>query len=323
MNAKTLYWLIRREFWEHRGGFIWAPVITGIVFLVLNLMGIVSGEVFGSRHGFHIGPMEGQDLAVKIHSLDARQLQEVGGALDLAMLSSSGLISVVFAFVVFFYCLGALYDDRRDRSILFWKSLPISDSATVLSKVISAALIAPIAVVACGVLTGIVMLMMFAIALSFHGVSVWSLLALAHPFQVVGFLIGSIPLYLLWALPTVGWLMLCSSWARAKPFLWAVVIPVALGVMISWFNLLGSAGFKSSWYWREIVARVLFSVFPGGWLRDNTLNHLGDNPENFDHFFSLSTSYAVLAKPDVWIGAAAGIAMLAGAVWFRRWRDDS
>jgi ABC-2 type transport system permease protein len=323
MNAKTLYWLIRREFWEHRGGFIWAPVITGIVFLVLNLMGIIGGEVFGSRNGFHFGPLEGQDLAAKIHSLDAHQLQEVGSALDLAMLSSSGLISVVFAFVVFFYCLGALYDDRRDRSILFWKSLPISDSATVLSKVIAAVLIAPIAVVICGVLTGIVMLLMFAIALSFHGVGVWSLLVLAHPFQVVGFLIASIPLYLLWALPTVGWLMLCSSWARAKPFLWAVVIPVALGVMISWFNLLGSAGFRSSWYWREIVARVLFSVFPGGWLRDSSFNHLGDNPENFNHLLSLSASYAVLAKPDVWIGAAAGIAMLAGAVWFRRWRDDS
>ncbi|HUA82160.1 MAG TPA: ABC-2 transporter permease, partial [Dyella sp.] len=226
---KTLYWLVKREFWEHRGGFLWAPVITGIVFLVLNMMGIVSGEVFGSRHGFHLGSLDGEDIATKIQSLDAHQMQEVGSALDLAMLSSSGLISVVFAFVVFFYCLGSLYDDRRDRSFLFWKSLPISDTNTVLSKVIAGALIAPIAVVICGVLTGIAMLLMFAIALSFHGVSVWSLLVLAHPFQMVGFLIGSIPLYMLWALPTVGWLMLCSSWARTKPFLWAVVIPVALG----------------------------------------------------------------------------------------------
>jgi len=323
MNAKTLYWLVRREFWEHRGGFVWAPVITSIVFLVLNMMGIVSGEVLGARNGFHFGPLEGQDLAAKIQSMDVHQMQEVGAALDMAMLSSSFLISVVFAFVVFFYCLGALYDDRRDRSILFWKSLPISDSATVLSKVIAAALIAPVIVVICGVLTGIAMLLLFTITLSFHGVSMWSLLTLAHPLQVVGFLIGSIPLYLLWALPTVGWLMLCSSWAKAKPFLWAVVIPVALGVMISWFNLLGSAGFKSNWYWREIVARALFSGFPGGWLRDEAASQLGKNPEHISHFFSLSNSYAVLSTPDIWIGAAAGIAMLAGAVWFRRWRDDS
>ncbi|HTV86503.1 MAG TPA: hypothetical protein VME63_13960 [Dyella sp.] len=320
---KTLYWLVKREFWEHRGGFIWAPVITGLVFLVLNLMGIVSGEVFGSRHGFHLGSLDGQDIASKIQSLDVHQLQEVGAALDLAMLSSSGLISLVFAFVVFFYCLGALYDDRRDRSILFWKSLPISDTSTVLSKVIAAVLIAPIAVVICGVLTGIAMLIMFAIALSFHGVSVWSLLVLAHPFQMIGFLVGSIPLYLLWALPTVGWLMLCSSWARTKPFLWAVVIPVALGVMISWFNLLSSDGFHSTWYWREILARALFSVFPGGWLHHGAETGLGKDPASIGQFFSLSTSYAALGTAEIWIGAAAGIAMLAGAVWFRRWRDDS
>jgi ABC-2 type transport system permease protein len=140
---------------------------------------------------------------------------------------------------------------------------------------------------------------------------------------MIGFLVGSIPLYLLWALPTVGWLMLCSSWARTKPFLWAVVIPLALGVMISWFNLLGTEGFRSAWYWREIVARALFSVFPGGWLRDSATAQLSKDPASIGHFFSLSNSYAVLGTPDIWIGAVAGIAMLAGAVWFRRWRDDS
>ncbi|GLQ87056.1 hypothetical protein [Dyella flagellata] len=323
MNAKTLYWLVKREFWEHRGGFIWTPVITGIVFLVLNLMGIVGGEVFGFRHGFHFGPLESQDLVAKIHSLDARELQQVSTYLDLAMLFPSCLIAIVFAFVVFFYCLGALYDDRRDRSFLFWKSLPISDTATVLSKVIAAVLIAPIAVVVCGMLTGIIMLLIFAIALSFHGVSVWSLLVLAHPLHVVGFLVGCIPLYLLWALPTVGWLMLCSSWAKSKPFLWAVVIPVALGVIISWFNLFGSVGFESTWYWHEIAARVLFSAVPGDWLPAHSLEHLGDNPENFNRFFDLSSSYAVLTSVEIWAGVAAGIAMLVGAVWFRRWRDDS
>lgn len=320
---KTLYWLVKREFWEHRGGFIWAPIITGLVFLVLNMMGIISGEILGLRHGFGLDGLDHQDLAKTIHSLDSHQLQQVGAGLDLAMLSSSILISIVFSLVVFFYCLGALYDDRRDRSILFWKSLPISDTATVLSKTIAATLVAPIVVVICGVLSGIAMLVLFAVTLSLHGISVWSLLILAHPFQMIGFLIGSIPLYLLWALPTVGWLMLCSAWAKSKPFLWAVVIPVALGVTISWFNLLGSAGLKSGWYWREIAARVLFSVIPGGWLRDITTNHLDDHPESLAHLFSLSNSYAVLASPEIWIGAMAGLAMLAGAIWFRRWRDDS
>jgi ABC-2 type transport system permease protein len=125
---------------------------------------------------------------------------------------------------------------------------------------------------------------------------------------------------MLWSLPTVGWLMLCSAWAKNKPFLWAVIIPVALGIMISWFNLLNSTGLNSGWYWREILARVLFSVFPGGWLRDEFQHH---DPQSVADFMSLSNSYAVLASPGIWIGAVAGIAMLAAAIWFRRWRDDS
>ena len=318
---KTVYWLIKREFWEHRGGFLWAPVITGGVFLLLNVMGIITGEIFGWRHDINIGYSNGHNsLAAMVQSLNAHDLEMVSNGLDIAMLSSGVLISVVFSFVVFFYCLGTLYDDRRDRSILFWKSLPVSDSATVISKVISAALAAPIIAAVCGVLTGFAMLLLFAITLSFHGVSVWSLLMLAHPLQVTTTLIASIPIYMLWSLPTVGWLMLCSAWAKNKPFLWAVIIPVALGIMISWFNLLNSTGLNSGWYWREILARVLFSVFPGGWLRDEFQHH---DPQSVADFMSLSNSYAVLASPGIWIGAVAGIAMLAAAIWFRRWRDDS
>jgi len=40
---KTFYWLVKREFWEHKGGFFWAPVISGIVFLELALDQPVEG----------------------------------------------------------------------------------------------------------------------------------------------------------------------------------------------------------------------------------------------------------------------------------------
>ncbi|MFS6583537.1 hypothetical protein WHJ83_14245, partial [Staphylococcus aureus] len=131
-----------------------------------------------------------------------------------------------------------LYDDRRDRSLLFWKSLPLSDTATVLSKVVAGTVVAPLIALICGVLTGIAMLLLFAITLSFHGVNLWHLLTYAHPFRVIGNLIGSIPLYALWALPSAGWLLLCSAWARGKPFLWAAALPVAVGLMLGWFNLM-------------------------------------------------------------------------------------
>ncbi|MEO5811112.1 MAG: hypothetical protein ABIU96_14955 [Rhodanobacter sp.] len=321
--ANTMFWLVKREFWEHRGGFFWAPVITGGIFVLLNIMGIITGEVMGSRNGINLSFGGGQNtMHLLTKALDQKSMDTVGAGLDMVMYSSTMIMGIVLGFVVFFYCLGALYDDRRDRSILFWKSLPISDTSTVLSKVIAATVVAPFITVIVGALTGLLMLLTFAIALSLHGVSVWHLLGLSHPLRVISTMVGSIPLYLLWALPSVGWLLLCSAWARSKPFLWAVVLPVAAGVAIGWFNLLGTLNVSNNWYWRHIAARILGSVFPGGWFSE-VGGIGGQDLAEIAASVSLPRAYTVLASPNLWIGVAAAVVMLTGAIWFRRWRDDS
>ena len=317
---KTFYWLVKREFWEHRGGFFWAPIITGGIFLLLNIMGIITAEVLGASHGINIGASGG--LKQIITQMDAGDMSKVGLALDVAMYSAMGLLIVVLGFVVFFYCIGALYDDRRDRSILFWKSLPISDASTVLSKVVSATVLAPFIAVIVGIVVGMLQLLIVAITLSFHGINVWQLLVLAHPFKVMFNLIGYIPLYVLWALPSVGWLLLCSAWARNKPFLWAVALPVATGLLISWFGIMGLFNLPTTWFWSNVVQRSLFSVFPG------TGSLFGGVPHDVTsisgmNVLDLSSTYQLLGSPNLWIGVVAGAALLTGAIWFRRWRDDS
>lgn len=318
-----MYWLVKREFWEHRGGFFWAPIITGGVFLLLNIMGIIAAEVVGSRHGISFGASGG--LQRVIADMDAGDLSQVGLALDVAMYSAMGLLIVVLGFVVFFYCLGALYDDRRDRSILFWKSLPISDTSTVLSKVVSATVLAPIVAVITGIIVGMLQLLILAVTLSFHGVNVWQLLVLAHPFRVMFNLVGYIPLYVLWALPSIGWLLLCSAWARNKPFLWAVALPVATGLLVSWFGIMGLFNLPTAWFWKNIVQRGLLSVFPGSGSvfghNGNIAHSVAGNP-GMD-FMDLGNTYQLLASANLWIGVVIGLGLLAGAVWFRRWRDDS
>ena len=320
---KTFYWLVKREFWEHRGGFFWAPIITGGVFLLLNIMGIIAAEVVGSRHGINFGASGG--LQRVIADMDAGDLSQVGLALDVAMYSAMGLLIVVLGFVVFFYCLGALYDDRRDRSILFWKSLPISDTSTVLSKVVSATVLAPIVAVITGIIVGMLQLLILAVTLSFHGVNVWQLLVLAHPFRVMFNLVGYIPLYVLWALPSIGWLLLCSAWARNKPFLWAVALPVATGLLVSWFGIMGLFNLPTTWFWKNIVQRGLLSVFPGSGSvfghNGNIAHSVAGNP-GMD-FMDLGNTYQLLASANLWIGVVIGLGLLAGAIWFRRWRDDS
>lgn len=321
---KTFYWLVKREFWEHRGGFLWTPVITGGIFLLLNIMGVITAEVLGAQHGIRIGASGG--LKQIIANMDAGDMSQVGMALDLAMYSAMGLLIVVLGFVVFFYCLGALYDDRRDRSVLFWKSLPISNISTVLSKVVSATVVAPVIVVIVGIIVGMLQLLILAITLSFHGVNVWQLLMLAHPFRVMVNLIGYIPLYVLWALPAVGWLLLCSAWARSKPFLWAVALPVATGLLVSWFGLMGLFNLPTTWFWSNIVQRALFSVFPGsgslfGLHGESVAQHFGANPGL--GFMDVGTTYQLFGSANLWAGVVIGTALLAGAAWFRRWRDDN
>jgi ABC-2 type transport system permease protein len=319
---KTLYWLVKREIWEHKGGFIWAPVIGAIVFLVLNFMGLVAAEVTGARHGFQFGSVSFQEMA---RNLDEKSLAMVGSGLDAVMLSSTAILATIMGFVVFFYCLGSLYDDRRDRSLLFWKSLPISDTQTVISKVIAATIVAPAAAFVTGVLTGIVMLLMFAIALSMHGISIWDLLVLAHPFRVIGNLLASIPMYCLWALPTVGWLLLCSAWAKSKPFLWAVTVPVVFGVVLWWFSVMGVIG-GVSFYWKTFLPRLLGSVLPGSWLGSASLSLHMDDDNKADaivRFLDVDVVYSALATPTAWIGIIAGVLLIGGAIWLRRWREDA
>jgi ABC-2 type transport system permease protein len=317
---KNMYWLVKREFWEHRGGFLWAPLITGGIFLLLNVMGLITAEVIGARHGIRIGASG--ELQRVISQMDAGDMSKVGMALDITMYSAMALITVVLGFVVFFYCLGSLYDDRRDRSVLFWKSLPISDTSTVLSKVLSATVLAPVIAVGVGIVAGMLQLLIVAVVLSFHGINVWQLLVLAHPFRVMANLIGYLPLYLLWALPSVGWLMLCSAWARSKPFLWAVALPVATGLMVTWFDIMGLFNLPAGWFWMNVVQRGLFSAFPGSGVVANF------DSSTFEHgprlgVLDLMHNYQVLATANVWIGALIGAGLIALAVWFRRWRDDS
>lgn len=320
---KTFYWLLKREFWEHRGGFLWAPVITGAVFLVLNIMAIIAAEVVSARHGIQIG---GNDIGMMMRHADAGDLAQVGAAADVAMLSSMGMIGIVMGIVVLFYCLGSLYDDRRDRSVLFWKSLPVSNTSTVLSKVASAAVIAPVIAVVVSVICGLLQLVLFAIVLSFHGVNVWQLLTLSHPLRAIASLVSNVPLYALWALPAIGWLMLCSAGARNKPFLWAVVVPVVLGLLVSWFGIMGLFNLPTAWFWGNVVQRVLLSVFPGTALvfDKHGLSDMSDMDGNNPlSVLSPSHTYGLLASPNLWIGVAAGAVLIAGAIWFRRVRDDS
>jgi len=319
----TMKWLLKREFWEHRGGFFWAPIIVGIVFLLLNVGGIVATLAAAGRAHIQVGLIKFDTV---LRNLDPDALRMAGAGVDMTLYMVAGIIGIVVGFVVFFYCLGALYDERRDRSVLFWKSLPLSDAATVTSKVLSATVVAPLIGTVAGILTGVGVLLIIAIFFAFYGQNVLGLLFSGNPLAVLLTLVAGIPVTALWALPTVGWLMLCSAWARSKPFLWAVFLPVGAGLMVSWFDLMQSLTLPDVWFWEHVVARLLFSVFPFSWLGAGgffeKLEGMDNEQEVMLNLFGFRDVVAPLASPEIWVGAAVGIAMLVVATRLRRWRDD-
>ncbi|HEY0662640.1 MAG TPA: hypothetical protein VGD21_15120 [Lysobacter sp.] len=324
--------LLKREFWEHKGGFLWAPLVAGAIFLLLSLMGIGIGEMAARNIPEHAQinteagsfKIAGLNLDRLTSHLSAEELREVGGAIDASLYMAASWPLIVLAFVMFFYCLGSLYDDRKDRSVLFWKSLPLSDRDTVLSKVASATVVAPTIAIAASIATMFGFLMITSVVALLHGGNPITLLwGPASPLKVLGNLVAAIPVYALWSLPTVGWLMLCSAWARSKPFLWAILIPVFAGIFVTWFDLMHLFDMETVWFWKNIVARGLFSVAGFTWFDAANVGPIDvEGPSAIHSVINLRTTYSVLATPQLWVGVIAGAAMIFGAIRLRRWRDE-
>src|SRR5690606_25617622 len=178
LRMNTMKWWLKRELQEHRGGFFWAPIIVGIVFLLLSVGGIVATLAAAGRAHIQVGLIKFDTV---LRNLDPDALRMAGAGVDMTLYMVAGIIGIVVGFVVFFYCLGALYDERRDRSVLFWKSLPLSDAATVTSKVLSATVVAPLIGTVAGILTGVGVLLIIAIFFAFYGQNVLGLLFSGNP----------------------------------------------------------------------------------------------------------------------------------------------
>ena len=313
-------WLLRREYWENRGGFFWGPVIAGAIIVGLNLILAVIGSIAARRSMGSSGFV--------FDNADTHEVGQALGAMGDGMLVGGVIVAcIVLAFVVFFYALGCLYDDRRDRSILFWKSLPVSDSQMVLSKLAWALVLAPVLAVAIGLLIGLALWLISALTITVNGVpAAHAVFTQSHPLRIIGGVLACLPVYMAWALPTIGWLMFCSAAARSKPFLWAVLVPVLACVVISMTTILPGVDIAHDRVWYTLAYRGLLSAVPGAWFP--TISGVVDTsgaintPDDLAGAINLARSWQAFASADLWIGAVVGIALIAAAIRLRRWRDE-
>jgi ABC-2 type transport system permease protein len=211
--------------------------------------------------------------------------------------------------------------------VLFWKSLPLSDTQTVLAKVTAGLVLAPALAVLGMIALQLGFLILMTLYAAIHGINAlpyfWS------PTHLVVMwikLVVLIPVNALWALPTMGWLLLCSSWARSKPFLWAVILPIVSAVIISWMQLMQSFSLQSGWFWRHIVGRLLLSLIPESWISFDGLRafeHAGNPADAIASLLSFGSIANQFASPNFLIGVVAGTAMIAAAIWLRRTRVEA
>ncbi len=310
---KTMISLLKREFWEHKGMFLWTPLCVAGAMIFVFLLPFLRGHALLGAH------ILGRVATFK------EDIPRVSDLLASMYLLLSGPLLAVMSIIIFFYCLGSLFDDRRDRSILFWKSLPVSDLQTVFSKLITASLIVPVIFILCAIVMSFIMLMIVSIALSTQDVYVFQDLFLNGKLYLAPLqLLGTLPVYILWVLPSIGWLMLVSSWANSKVFLWAVGMPLLLVFLLGMLDLLMGQDGNLKWFSELIVGRALGGIFPGAWvgfehISPNAFARTSGVGVDFSRVFF--TSWQTVFSLQLWLGVVAAAGMFYVTVRLRRWRE--
>lgn len=285
-------WMIRRELWESRS--IWmGPAIAVAVLTLTSLFGLSGLEHVQFDPRF-----------------DAMKQHKLIGAIYFGV---TMLFFMIALFSMFFYSLDSLYGDRRDRSVLFWKSLPISDAETVLSKAATAILVVP-AVAAAGAILG-----QWGVALA--GTAKFGSALMLDPAALGAgmlFAVYAAIAFALWYAPLVGYLLAWSAWAPRSPFLYAVVPPavLALGEKIL---------FGSSYIAHLVNDRAFGGVsralgMDGGGIgiviREEDMHVNGA-----DAIGNIASRFFV--APELWLGLVVAAALVAATIWIRRYRDES
>src|SRR5271165_5485869 len=286
-ETRPMYWSVKRELWENRSIYV-APLAGAGVYLI----GFLISLIWLPRN---VRALAGLDLA--------HQRMELAHPY-----AHAGMLIMLIAFVVgIFYSLEALHSERRDRSILFWKSLPVSDLTTVLSKASIPLVVLPVLVFVITVALQVIALLLSVAVLFLSGASHATLWA-PPLFEMEVVLLYGVIVLALWHAPVYCWMLLVSGWARRAAFLWAVFPPLALAAI-------EYIAFRTTYLGLLLKDRV-FGFAEGAFdLTDKT-----GAPVDA-HFIPLAqlAPGRFLSSPSLWVGLIFAAACLVAAVRLRRY----
>ena len=300
--------LVRRELWEHRAIYV-MPLVIALLISLLSITGQVT--ISGFDHALDIGIIGATNLGES----------ERSAAVTALMISLSSPFIFAMWILITFYALDSLYAERKDRSILFWRSMPLTDLETVLSKLLTAAIVIPLITFAVIVVTHLAVLLIMSVWLGARGANAWHLIWSVAPFidnwtATLVFLLA-LPI---WLSPFVGWFLLVSAFTKRSPLLFASLPIVILPILEA--NI-----FKTSVLVEALFVRsVKMPLFIG---LDN-MELLFQKGENFKMVDDASLSLLSLmdlggffSSLSLWSGIVVCGLFVTLAMYVRRYRDDS
>jgi len=298
--------LMRREVWEHRSLYV-TPAVVGLIMVLTLLTAFVFAS--GYQEIVDIGIVGAQNLAGDTERRAALLAVLIGNTVPFLL---AGAILTVF------YSLDSLYAERKNKSILFWRSLPITDAETVISKLLTSVLAIPLIAFAVIIVTHLLILAITGIFVSIKGGSSMFLIWKSAPlFDVwAGLLIITI-LLPIWFSPFIGWFLFVSAWTKRSPLLMAF-LPLMLVPTLEYWVL------RTHLIWDAILSR--FQQLP---------IFKGIDPEAFFNereFIANVDAVSLLAyidlgkfftSPAMWAGVVVTGLFVTAAIYVRRYRDES
>jgi ABC-2 type transport system permease protein len=254
--TNVMHALLRREVREHRLLFLYLPAVVALLALAAFTTWLVNvpelpesiREVMEGPPPARLTPGEAQEWTRQIQLFrEGRYTLVVTGMYQMA---AQAMFAVFWASMAFYY-LNTLYQPRKDRSILFWNSMPVSDTQTVIAKLLAGLVACQLVYMLCLAVLDSCMYVTVRIWASLSGNEGFTTYLRDNgAFSHVLSTLAMMPANLLWCLPAYGWLLLASAHARQAPFAWAAgpwVVVILAEVALS----------ENSLVFNKIVERLL------------------------------------------------------------------
>jgi len=298
--------LVKREIWEHRSIYVTPAAIATIVTLgVLAMVTFASG--FAAE--LDVAILGAQNLAGDI---------EREAVLTGFFLGTSWVFIIALGILTVFYCLDSLYAERKDKSILFWRSLPVTDAETVVSKLITAIVVIPAMTIAGIIATHLTNLIVVSIWVSMKGgdggMLIWGSVSFLDNW--LSALIVVIALAI-WMSPFIGWFLLVSAYTKRSPLLMAFMPLIIIG-------LLEGIILKSHVFAENVLARgdglPLFRKMNIEKFFDDEEWRISEGATNLVAHLDV---VQFITSPAMWAGVLVCGLLSTAAIYVRRFRDES